>query len=73
MGNLSTVLSTEDRCSRLSRLFNMGLLVPCQTRLVAAPRDAHPGDTRPVRHAYLYLSHQHLQGVGDAPVSCRTQ
>ena len=41
---------------------------PLLAPVFTSPKDAHLGTTSRTRHVYLYLSHQHLQGVGYAPV-----
>ena len=67
MGKLSTVISTGDTASRLSRLTIIGATALLIAPVFTAPRDAHPGDTRQTRHVYLHWSAEPQQGVGEAP------
>jgi hypothetical protein len=68
VGKLSTVISTGDIASRLSRLTVIGATALLTALFFTAPRDAHPGDTCQTHRFYLHLSAKHLQGLGDGPV-----
>jgi len=69
VGKLSTVISTGDIASRLSRLTVIGATALLTALFFTAPRDAHPGDTCQIHRFYLHLSAKHLQGLGDGPVT----
>jgi hypothetical protein len=70
VGKLSTVISTGDIASRLSRLTVIGATALLTALFFTAPRDAHPEDTCQIHRFYLHLSAKHLQGLGDGPVTC---